>query len=85
MGDRKRTAESNVSPFMWPVIMAPEALKKLRDGMMGPGEPDPEDDWKVPAGPLDAIEGQGGATPEPARSGRAVGLLQRVKRTRRSI
>ena len=78
MRDRRRTAESNVGAFMWPVIMAPEAVRNLSDAMLGPGEPGPEDDWKVPMGPIDQTEGQDDAVPGPMNSGREIGLVDRL-------
>lgn len=76
MSDRKETDESNAGKFLGSEMLAPGPMRTLSDEM-GPAKPEPEDEWKLPTGPVDEIEGQKDATPEPAHPGRA-GLLHRL-------
>jgi hypothetical protein len=54
------------------------AVNIVKNLYLGPGEPGPGDEWKMPVGPLDAIVTVEDAS-EPAQSGRR-GLLGRLGR-----
>lgn len=76
MSDPKRTAERNAGAFLGPDMMIPAPMNALNEDR--PGLPDPEDGWKIPLGPIDEIDGNAGATPEPAHAGHGTGWLHRL-------
>jgi hypothetical protein len=45
---------------------------------VGPGDPGPEDEWKIPAQPDDEAAGKLDAAPEPATPAHGVGFLHRL-------
>jgi len=72
MGDRKR--DVTLPLYDADYLFAVNVLKNL---YLGPGKPGPEDEWKVPLGPIDEIAVQDDETAEPAHSGHR-GLLHRL-------
>jgi len=83
MGDPKPTAERNAGAFLGPdrgggggLIPVP---MNLAPGT-GPGEPGPEDEWKIPAWPDDEVKPAEEAASEPAHAARGSGLLHRLTR-----
>jgi hypothetical protein len=75
MGNERRIAEKNAGAFLGldgsgggPIPTPVNAIN------LGPGEPGPEDEWKIPVGPIDEIVAQDEAIPEPAHEG----LLHRL-------
>jgi len=82
MGDSRRTAERNAGAFLPPDLgggggMIPVPVNSMTAGT-GPGEPGPEDEWKIPAWPADETEPAGEATPEPVHAAHGSGLLHRL-------
>ncbi|MGD0121924.1 MAG: hypothetical protein ABSC46_05110 [Candidatus Limnocylindrales bacterium] len=82
MGDERRTAERNAGAFLGPDLgggggMIAVPVNSMSAGT-GPGEPGPEDEWKIPGRPEDEVEPVGVATPEPAHAGHGSGLLHRL-------
>jgi len=64
MSDRKRTAEANVGAFYGGVVQISLPIPAV--GVESrPGEPRPEDEWRVPTGPL---ENEDDVPLEPVRS-----------------
>jgi hypothetical protein len=55
------------------------AVNILKNLYLGPGEPGPGDEWKMPAGPTDEMVTEEDRTAEPANSSR-VSLLRRLTR-----
>jgi hypothetical protein len=51
MSDRKRTAESNVGAFYGGVVQISLPIPAVGVEAQ-PSEPQPEDEWKVPTGPV---------------------------------
>jgi hypothetical protein len=69
MGDQRRTAVRNAGAFLGPDMgggggIIPMPVNSMSAGT-GPGEPGPEDEWKIPAWPEDAVEPAGVATAGP--------------------
>ena len=64
MSEKRRVAEKNVGAFLGDggVGLVPTATSTLS---VGPGEPGPGDEWKMPLGPIDEIVAQDEAVPEP--------------------
>jgi hypothetical protein len=52
MSDRKRTAESNVGAFYGGVVQVSLPIPSVGVESQ-PSEPRPEDEWKVPMGPVE--------------------------------
>ncbi len=77
MSDPKRTAERNAGRFLATEMLAPGPMRTLSDEL-GPVKPEPEDEWKMPPGPIDEIVGKDEALPEPAHEGHGVGMLRRL-------
>jgi hypothetical protein len=76
MSDKPRAAVQNAGAFLTPdmgggVGLIPVPMNALN---VGPGEPGPEDEWKMPLGPLDEIVAEDEAVLEPAHEG----LLHRL-------
>ena len=76
LGDRERT--QTVVLYDGDYGFAMNIFKNL---YLGPGEPGPRDEWKMPSGSIDEVGAQADETDEPAQSSRG-GLLRRL--TRRS-
>ena len=57
------------------------AVNILKNLYLGPGEPGPGDEWKIPSGPSDEMVTEEDRTVEPANSSR-VSLLRRLTRKR---
>jgi hypothetical protein len=74
MSDSKRTAVTNAGAFMGPDMMIPAPMNAQSQKETGKSEP--EDDWKLPMGPIDEIEGHQ-EEPEPVAAGHS-GLLHRL-------
>jgi hypothetical protein len=55
------------------------AVNIMKNLYLGPGEPGPGDEWRMPAGPVEEVASIAEDTPEPDRSGRP-GLLHRLRR-----
>jgi hypothetical protein len=77
MSDERRTPQRNVGAFLSPTDigggMIPMPMNSL---IVGPGEPGPEDEWKMP---LDTkVDGATTALPEPAPVAHSEGLLHRL-------
>jgi hypothetical protein len=77
MSEPKRTAEPNVGAFLGDVGvgLVPMPTNTLH---VGPGDPGPEDEWKIPAQPDDEAAGKLDAAPEPATPAHGVGFLHRL-------
>jgi hypothetical protein len=77
MSDQRRTPERNVGAFLSPTDigggMIPMPMNSLT---VGPGEPGPEDEWKVPL--ETEAEGTTAATPEPEPVAHSESLLHRL-------
>lgn len=69
MNDRKPTAESSASAVPGPRTNSPT---------IAPIEPDADDGWKIPLGPIDEILGKEEAAPEPVEAVHSGGLIQRL-------
>lgn len=66
MSDRKRAAQANVGAFYGGVVQISLPIPAV--GVEPPpGEPRPEDYWKVPAGPIE-IDDRGNPEPVPSDS-----------------
>jgi hypothetical protein len=67
MGNKKRVAEKNLGLFLTPADGASGAgfVVPMANLNVGPGEPGPEDEWTMPAGPL---ETEDDVTLEPVHS-----------------
>jgi hypothetical protein len=74
LGDRERTFK--VILYDGDYGFAVNIVKNL---YLGPGKPGPEDEWKMPRGPIDEIVTQDDEVAEPAQSSRG-GLLRRLTR-----
>ena len=79
MGDQRRTAERNAGAFLGldgsgggPIPTPVNAIN------LGPGEPGPGDEWKIPAWPEDEVKRAEEATPEPEPAAHGSGLLHRL-------
>ena len=80
MGDPRRTAVRNAGAFLPPDLgggggMVPVPTNALN---VGPGEPGPEDEWKIPAWPEDEVKPAEEAAPEPQPAAHGSGLLHRL-------
>jgi hypothetical protein len=77
MSEPKRSAEQNAGAFLGDagVGLVPMPTNTLH---VGPGDPGPGDEWKIPTGPIDEIVDHEEAIPEPVRAGHGVGLLHRL-------
>jgi hypothetical protein len=77
MGEKRRTAERNTGAFLGPAMGTGGGMVPLPTNSItvGPGDPGPEDAWKIPAGP---IEVKANAIPEPASPGRGGSFLHRL-------
>jgi hypothetical protein len=53
------------------------AMNIVKNLYLGPGEPGPGDEWKIPTGPID-LEVQDEAIPEPEHSSHGGSLLRRL-------
>lgn len=63
MSDRRRVAVRNCGAFYGTSITPiPTPMNAL---IVGPGEPGPGDEWRVPTGPLDADDGKNELAVEP--------------------
>jgi hypothetical protein len=76
MSDERRTAVRNAGAFLSPDMgggggMIPAPTNSLN---VGPGEPGPEDDWRLPMGPIDEVVADAEAVPVPVHEG----LLHRL-------
>lgn len=69
MNDRKPTAESSASAVPGP---------RPKNSAMAPSEPDADDGWKIPLGPIDEIVSKDEAAPEPAYAANGGGLIHRL-------
>jgi hypothetical protein len=76
MSEPKRTAESSAGAFLGDVGvgLVPMPTNTLH---VGPGQPGPEDEWRIPAGPPDDAS-HDGAVPGASPAGRRAGLLDRL-------
>jgi hypothetical protein len=77
MSGRRREPERNAGAFLGPDMLIPAPMHPLS---VGPGKPGPEDEWKVPMGPIEIEEdsdetdeptGSSGDEPSPDPTGRA--------------
>jgi hypothetical protein len=68
MSEPRRTAERNAGAFLGPDMLVPAPMNADTAGS-GPGEPGPEDEWKIPAWRDDEAEDKAGAVPEPVHAG----------------
>ena len=79
MSDPKRTAERNAGAFLSPTDisggMIPTPMNSLT---VGPGQPGPEDEWKIPLGPIDELTRKDDAVPEPVPVAHGASLLHRL-------
>jgi hypothetical protein len=82
MSDERRTAVRNAGVFLTPDMggaggggggggMIPVPTNALN---VGPGEPGPEDEWRLPMGPIDEVVAEAEAVPVPVHEG----LLHRL-------
>jgi hypothetical protein len=76
LGDQWRTS----GRIAVPPLADPEAwaLLMVTNLNVGPGDPGPGDEWKIPMGPIDEIVGRDEAIREPLDAGHGVGLLHRL-------
>ena len=76
MSDKPRVAVRNAGAFLAPDMGGGGGLigAPMNSLSVGPGEPGPEDEWKMPLGPVDEIVAEDEAVPEPAHEG----LLHRL-------
>jgi hypothetical protein len=80
MDDERRTAVKNAGAFLSPDLgggggMIPVPVNSMSSG---PGEPGPEDEWKMPALPDDGAEVPKEPTPEPEHTTPGSGFLHRL-------
>jgi hypothetical protein len=80
MSDPRRTAERNAGAFLGPDLGGGGGIIPVPVNSMssGPGEPGPEDEWKIPEWPEDEAKPAEEATPEPAHAAHGSGLLHRL-------
>lgn len=80
MGDSKRTAVRNAGAFLTPDMGGGGGLVAVPANALnvGPGEPGPDDEWKIPAWPEDETRPAVEAAPEAAPEQRGSGLLHRL-------
>jgi hypothetical protein len=77
MGNKRRTAERNAGAFLGPDMLIPIPVNSSTEGT-GPGEPGPEDEWKIPAWPDDDVKPSGKAAPKPEHAAHGSGVLHRL-------
>lgn len=77
MSEPKRTAERNAGAFLGDVGvgLVPMPTNTLH---VGPGDPGPGDEWKIPMGPVDDIAAHDDEVPEPVHAGHGAGLFHRL-------
>jgi hypothetical protein len=63
MGNRRRVAERNAGAFLGPDLLAATPMNALN---LGPGQPGPADDWRLPSEPPDEKVSREDATVESA-------------------
>lgn len=68
MGNRRRVAERNAGAFLGPDLLAATPMNALN---LGPGQPGPADDWRLPSEPPDEKVSREDATVESAPAAQA--------------
>jgi hypothetical protein len=77
MSSRRRVAERNAGAFLGPDLLAATPMNALN---VGPGQPGPADDWRVPSEPPDEEMSREDATVESAQAAHTIPLPPRSTR-----
>jgi hypothetical protein len=79
MADPRRTAVRNAGAFLPPDLGGGGPIPVPANALnVGPGEPGPEDEWKIPAWPEDETKPTDEATPAAVPAAHGSGLLHRL-------